>query len=85
MNHLQTRGVIRELARKHGISIRQLEDIVGIFPEFIQSKIKEDADKEKGKYPVFYVKGLGTFYVKDVVKERVMKKLKERKERDESV
>jgi len=86
MKHLQTRGVIRELALKHGISIKQLENIVGIFSEFIQLKIKEDVDKVNGKYPVFYVKGLGTFHVKDSVKEAVMRAYKRKQEQqDESI
>jgi len=85
MNHLQTRGIIRELARKYGITTKHLENIVGTFPEFIRLMISEEVDRENGKYPVFYVRGLGTFYVKETVKERVMKKLKEKRENNESI
>lgn len=83
MNHLETRQIVRVLSQEYGLSIQQVEDIIGTIPEFIMTTTREEVNKLEGHYPVFRVPGMGTFHVPEGVAKHVKIKLNKRL-RDES-
>ena len=80
MNHLETRQIIRVLSQKYNLTVQQVEDIIGVVPEFIMTTSRQEVDKLEGHYPTFRVPGWGTFHVSKwvayYVKNRLSKKLK---------
>jgi len=80
MKHLETKQIIRELAKKHGVNVGQVEDIIGNIPEFIIQTTREEVDRLEGHYPVFRIPGWGTFYVNEWTSARVKNRLQNRLE-----
>ena len=83
MKHLQTRQVIREVAKKNGLSIAEATAILESIPEFVRETIKNNVDKLEGYYPTIRVQGWGTFYVPNGTKKHIqtllLKRLEEEK------
>lgn len=75
MKHLETRQIIRELAKKYNVPIYQIENVVSTIPDFIMSTTREEVNKLEGKYPIFRVPEWGIFYVPEQVIEHVKTKL----------
>jgi nucleoid DNA-binding protein len=87
VKHLQTRQVIREVAKKNGLSMEEATSILESIPEFIRETIKNEINKLEGYFPTIKVPGWGTFYVDRSVKQHIktllLKRLKE--EKNESI
>jgi nucleoid DNA-binding protein len=83
MKHLQTRQVIREVAKQNGLSMEEATSILESIPEFVKEIIKTKVDKLEGYYPTIRVQGWGTFYVNQGVKKHIqtllLKRLEEEK------
>jgi nucleoid DNA-binding protein len=86
MKHLETRQLIKELAKKHGLSIADATAILDSVIEFTKVKISTEVDKEKAVYPSIRIPNMGTFYVKEGVKKHIqIKLLKRKEEQNESI
>lgn len=85
MQHLQTRQLIRELAKEFGLSIVEVTAILNSVPEFTKHIMVTEVDKEEGKYPSIRIPGWGIFYVPEGVKKNVKTALEKRKNKDESI
>ena len=82
MNHLETRQIIRVLSQKYDLSVQQIEDIIGVIPEFIMTTSRQEVNKLEGHYPTFRVPGMGTFHVPEGVVKHVKRKLLKRLENE---
>jgi len=82
MKHLETRQLIKELARKNGISVAEATAILDSIPDFIRTVMSTEVNKEEAHYPSIRVQGWGTFYVTDNVKNKVKTHLAKRKENE---
>lgn len=85
MQHLQTRQLIRELAKEFGLSIVDVTAILSSVPEFTKHVMTTEVNKEEGIYPTVRVPGWGIFYVPEGVKKNVKTALEKRKNKDESI
>jgi hypothetical protein len=85
MQHLQTRQLIRELAKEFGLSIVEVTAILNSVPEFTKHIMVTEVDKEEGIYPSIRIPGWGIFYVPEGVKKNVKTALEKRKNKDESI
>ena len=85
MQHLQTRQLIRELAKESGLSIAEVTAILYSVPEFTKHIMTTEVNKEEGIYPTVRVPGWGIFYVPEGVKKNVKTALEKRKNKDESI
>ena len=85
MQHLQTRQLIRELAKESGLSIVEVTTILNSVPEFTKHIMVTEVDKEEGIYPSIRIPGWGIFYVPEGVKKNVKTALEKRKNKDESI
>ena len=70
MQHLQTRQLIRELAKEFGLSIETTNAILNSVPEFTKQVMTTEVDKEQGIYPSIRIPGWGIFYVPEEVKKK---------------
>ncbi len=77
MKTIESRKIVKELSRKYNIPEQEVNLIINSPFEFILTHIREDVDRENGKYPSFRVSNLGRFYVPKNVVYYVQKKLKE--------
>lgn len=82
MKHLETRQLIKELARKNGLSMADTTAILDSVPDFIRTVMSTEVNKEQGHYPAIRVPGWGTFYVREEVKKQVKTHLAKRKENE---
>ena len=80
MQHLQTRQLIRELAKEFGLSIVEVTAILNSVPEFTKHIMVTEVDKEEGIYPTVRVPGWGIFYVPEGVKKNVKRALEKRRQ-----
>ena len=48
MKHLQTRELIRELARNNGLSVAEVTAILDSIPKFLREVMSTKPDKENG-------------------------------------
>lgn len=85
MQHLQTRQLIRELAKEFRLSIVEVTAILNSVPEFTKHIMVTEVDKEEGIYPSIRIPGWGIFYVPEGVKKNVKTALEKRKNKDESI
>lgn len=85
MQHLQTRQLIRELAKEFELSVADVTAILNSVPEFTKHIMVTEVDKEEGIYPTVRIPGWGIFYVPEGVKKNVKTALEKKKNKDESI
>ena len=84
MKHLQTRELIRELARNNGLSVAEVTAILDSIPKFLREVMSTKPDKENGYFPTIRVQGLGTFYVDDKVKHHIQRHILDEKAEEQN-
>ena len=84
MKHLQTRELIRELARNNGLSVAEVTAILDSIPKFLRDVMSTKPDKENGYFPTIRVQGWGTFYVDDKVKHHIQRHILYKKAKEQN-
>ena len=82
MKHLQTRELIRELARNNGLSVAEVTAILDSIPKFLRDVMSTKPDKENGYFPTIRVQGWGTFYVDDKIEHHIQRHILDKKAKE---
>ena len=69
----------KQIAKKYGVTLRQVEEIIASQEEFIATVIGKYSDREKLYFPAIRLPGFGTFYCPEYLKKIFKEK------RDESI
>ena len=61
----------KQLARKYGITLKQVEEIISHQHKFVAKVIGEMSDRDKLYFPSIRLPGFGVFYCPESVKEKL--------------
>ena len=74
MRHVETKFLIRELAKEEELTTRSVENIISSHFEFVRHVMGEKVNREDNYFPTVRLKNFGVFYCTDS-RKKWMKKL----------
>jgi len=62
--------LIRQLAKKYGISVAQAREAVRLQDKFVAHVIRNEVNREEGYFPSVRLPGFGLFYCPEVLRRK---------------